>query len=89
MKRQYKRKQDEETTYWLSYSDMMAGLLLTFVLIITLTTLHSRIQYDEKEFQLLGKQQELVIQSEQLENERLTVEEQASVLNAQELKLSE
>ena len=83
------RKLDEETQYWLSYSDMMAGLLLTFVLIITLTTLHSRIQYDQKENELLGKQQELVIQSEQLENERLTVDEQAAVLNAQEAKLTE
>ena len=29
MAQRFHRKQDEETTYWLSYSDMMAGLLLS------------------------------------------------------------
>ena len=89
MRRISNRKQDEETTYWLSYSDMMAGLLLCFVLIISLTVLHAKIQYDEKQTELLGKEQELVIQSEELENERLTIEDQEAVLNAQEAKLSE
>lgn len=83
------RKQDEETTYWLSYSDMMAGLLLTFVLIIALTLLNSKIQYDQKQSELMGKEQELVIRSEELENERLLVDEQGAKLNAQELKLTE
>jgi len=89
MTRNFRRKQDEETTYWLSYSDMMAGLLLTFVIIISLTVLHAKIQYDEKQTQLMGKEQELVIQSEKLENERLTVAEQQEVLNAQEAQLTE
>ena len=80
---------DEETTYWLSYSDMMAGLLLTFVLIISLTVLRSKIQYDAKQNELAGKEQELIIQSQELENERLTIDEQGAKLNAQELKLSE
>ena len=68
---------------------MMAGLLLCFVLIISLTVLRSKVQYDEKQNELLGKEQELIIQSEELENERLTIEEQGAKLNAQELKLSE
>lgn len=89
MKRRLGRRQDEETTYWLSYSDMMAGLLLTFVLIISLTVLRSKIQYDEKQNELAGKEQELIIQSAELENERLTIDEQGAKLNAQELKLSE
>ena len=89
MRRGFTRKRDEETTYWLSYSDMMAGLLLCFVLIISLTVLRSKVQYDEKQNELLGKEQELIIQSEELENERLTIEEQGAKLNAQELKLSE
>lgn len=89
MRRQSKRRADEETTYWLSYSDMMAGLLLTFVVIISLTVLHSKIQYDEKQTELAGKENELIIQSKELENERLTIDEQGAKLNAQELKLSE
>ena len=83
------RHLDEETTYWLSYSDMMAGLLLTFVLIISFTMLHSRIQYDEK-------QTELMMRSDELEDERATVneqktrlDEQARMLNAQEEALAE
>ena len=89
MRRLNSRKRDEETSYWLSYSDMMAGLLLCFVLIISLTVLRSKVMYDQKQNELAGKEQELIIQSEELENERLTIEEQGAKLNAQELKLSE
>ena len=92
----HRRKQDEETTYWLSYSDMMAGLLLTFVLIISFTMLHAQIQYDEKENQLLGKEQELIVQADELDEERQTValqkailDEQQKRLNAQETALAE
>ena len=39
----YTRKsEDEETTYWLSYSDMMAALLLVFVLIISFTMMQAK-----------------------------------------------
>ena len=89
MRRGYARKRDEETTYWLSYSDMMAGLLLCFVLIIAFTVLRSKVQYDLKVDELNEKEHVLTIQSEELENERLTIEEQGAKLNAQELKLSE
>ncbi|MCR5486175.1 MAG: OmpA family protein [Lachnospiraceae bacterium] len=89
-------RKDEETTYWLSYSDMMAGLLLTFVLIIAFTMLHAKIQFDEKETELLGKEQELVVQTDELEQERKivaaqksTLDEQAKMLNAQEEALAE
>ena len=57
------RKQDEETNYWLSYSDMMAGLLLTFVLIIAVNMLHSKVQFDAKQEELAGKEQALIVQS--------------------------
>lgn len=83
------RHMDEETTYWLSYSDMMAGLLLTFVLIISFTMLHAKMQFDEKET-------ELSIRSDELDEERATVadqktrlDEQAKMLNAQEEALAE
>ncbi len=82
------RKQDEETTYWLSYSDMMAGLLLCFVLVIAFTMLHAKIQYDEKETQLLGKEQELIIQTDELEEERATVASQRAILDAQQIRLN-
>ncbi len=91
-----RRHSDEETTYWLSYSDMMAGLLLTFVLIIAFTMMHAKMQYDAKETELLGKEQELLIQADELDEEReivarqkTTLDEQAKMLNAQEEALAE
>ncbi len=91
-----RRNTDGETTYWLSYSDMMAGLLLVFVLIIAFTMLHAKIQYDEKQTELIGKEQELLVQADELENERdivakqkTTLDEQAKMLNAQEEALAE
>ena len=91
-----RRHSDEETTYWLSYSDMMAGLLLVFVLIIAFTMLHAQIQYDEKQTELLGKEEELGVKAEELEKEQKIVadqktklDEQAEMLNAQEEALAE
>lgn len=83
------RRHDEETTYWLSYSDMMAGLLLTFVLIISFTMLHAKMDYDEKQMQLTGKEQELSVKAEELDKEREIVSKQAEQLNAQEEALAE
>ena len=89
MARRLRKKQDEETTYWLSYSDMMAGLLLCFVLVISLTMLHSKMQYDAKQLELLGKEQELVIRSDELDQERKTVADQQAVLDLQQEKLND
>ena len=83
-----RRRPDEETTYWLSYSDMMAGLLLIFVLIIAFTMLHSKMQYDEKETELYGKEQELMVQATELEEERGIVATQRTKLDEQEKKLN-
>ncbi len=84
-----RRQRDTETTYWLSYSDMMAGLLLTFVLIISFTMLHAKMDYDEKTLELTGKEQELSVKASELEKERALVSEQAEQLNAQEEALAE
>ena len=83
-----KRGNDEETTYWLSYSDMMAGLLLTFVLIIAVTMLRAQVQYDDKERQLLGKEQELMVQTDALEKEQETVATQSLILDEQQKALA-
>lgn len=83
----FRRKQDEETSYWLSYSDMMAGLLLCFVLIISLTMLRAKVQYDEKETQLAGKEDELNAQSVELVNQQKKLSLQSDELEAQKNKL--
>ncbi|MCR4740719.1 MAG: OmpA family protein [Lachnospiraceae bacterium] len=85
--RDHKKKLDEETTYWLSYSDMMAALLLIFVLIIAVTMLRAKIQFDQKQSELLGKEEELIIQSDALEDERKLVASQQELLNEQALTL--
>lgn len=87
--RRHRRKLDEETTYWLSYSDMMAGLLLTFVLIIAFTLLQAKVQFDLDEQKLIGKEQELIIQSDALEKERQTIASQQKLLDQQTLTMSQ
>ena len=96
MARMHGRKQDEETTYWLSYSDMMAGLLLCFVLIIALTVLHARVLYDEKQRELTAKEDELIIQADALKEQQDLVrtqqeqlDEQAAILLSQSTALTE
>jgi len=75
---------------------MMAGLLLVFVIIIAVSMLHAKMQYDEKELELAGKEEELLTRSDELESERevvakqkATLDEQQKMLNAQEEALSE
>ena len=85
----HRRRQDEETTYWLSYSDMMAGLLLTFVLIIATTVLHANIQFDMKQQELLGKEKELFIQADALDKEKAMTAEQQAQITIQQKKLDE
>jgi chemotaxis protein MotB len=64
MSRRKRRPEDEETSYWLSYSDMMAALLLIFILIISFTMLQAKGQYESKE-QELAEQQEIISQQEE------------------------
>ncbi|MBQ9436762.1 MAG: OmpA family protein, partial [Lachnospiraceae bacterium] len=87
-RRRRARAQDEETVYWLSYSDMMAGLLLVFVLIIGVTMLRAQVQFDLKQNELLGKEQELMVQTDALELERETVASQKLILDDQKETLA-
>ena len=81
--------EDEETSYWLSYSDMMAGLLLVFVLIITFTMLQSKAQYEEKE-QQLAKQQEMMLEQQvKLEEQQAQMETQQAYIDEQKAIMSE
>ncbi len=69
----YIRKKDQETeevTYWLSYSDMMAALLLIFVLVISFTMLQAKKQYEDKEKQLQDQSTQLEAQQEIMESQQ-------------------
>jgi hypothetical protein len=43
-------------SYWMSYSDLMAGLLLVFILLLTLSVLDYRKDLNEKESILKSKE---------------------------------
>ncbi len=72
-----KKSIDEETSYWLSYSDMMAALLLTFALIISFTVLQAKKRYEEKEAELQEKEATMIEQ-------QVTLEEQQKIMKSQQ-----
>ncbi|MCF0228854.1 MAG: OmpA family protein [Parasporobacterium sp.] len=94
LRRNRRKSEDEETSYWLSYSDMMAGLLLVFVLIISFTILQSQTQYEEKteelaaiELELLSAQSEVAGQDAELEAQKAELESQQAEIDAKDLEL--
>ena len=85
--RKRRKSEDEEPSYWLSYSDMMAGLLLVFVLVISFTILQAKAQYEAKEEELaqqaliiFAQQAELTDKESQLEDQQSQLEDQQSQL---------
>ena len=83
-----KRKtSDEETSYWLSYSDMMAALLLIFVLIISFTMLQSKRQYEEKERELMEQQDVIGEQQMRLDEQRKEMLSQQDLVEKQQKQM--
>ena len=70
MYRRKKKQESEEVTYWLSYSDMMAALLLVFVLIISFTMLQAKKQYEDKEKELQDQRAQLAEQQQIMESQQ-------------------
>lgn len=71
-----RRTEEEETSYWLSYSDMMAALLLVFVLIISFTMLQAKAQYEEKEKELEGQKTLIAEQESIVQDQKKVMKEQ-------------
>lgn len=93
--RSKKKKSYEKHNIWRSYSDMMAGLLLLFVLVMCISFMQAQKNYqeklaEEKEHQL--QQNELLAQLEerekQLKEQQTAIDEQNAKLVQQELDLS-
>lgn len=59
-----RKSENEEVSYWLSYSDMLAALLLMFALIISFTLMESKIQYEKKVAEIAKQQEEIAKQQE-------------------------
>lgn len=75
------KSEDEETNYWLSYSDMMAGLLLMFVLIISFTMLQAKLQYEAKEKELVAQQEAALAQEQKMQEQQEVMKEQQERLD--------
>ena len=101
---QKRRKSDGEAfNVWRSYSDMMAGVLLLFVLLMCVTLFQAQVSYDEsikerdekialqEEYtaELLSKQMALDEQSEQLKVQDEQIRDQAEELTKQQVLLAE
>ena len=87
MARRKRKSNEEETSYWLSYSDMMAALLLVFVLIISFTMLQSKRQYEQKERELLSQQNVIGEQQKEMESQKGIMDKQKAQLNEQKKEM--
>ncbi len=81
------KKRYEGTSYWQSYSDMMAALLLMFVLIMSFTLLQSLKSYQEKIEEETIAQQQLDEKQKQLSETQKELNDQKDLLNEQQQKL--
>src|SRR5699024_6371483 len=67
MKNYTKRNRTEEKLiFWLSYSDMMAALLMIFVLILSCTLMEMRETYEAKQAEL-AEQKQIIAQHQQID----------------------
>lgn len=60
-------KNSEKLNFWLSYSDMMAALLLVFILILSCTLLETRATYEAKQAELAEKEKIIANQQSQID----------------------
>lgn len=60
-------KNSEKLNFWLSYSDMMAALLLVFILILSCTLLETRATYEAKKAELAEKEKIIASQQSQID----------------------
>ncbi len=74
--------------YWQSYSDMMAALLLMFILIMAITLYQSLSTFEQKNEELEEQKQTIIEQSDSLRIKESEAEEQRKLLKQQESELT-
>lgn len=91
-----KKKSYEKHNIWRSYSDMMAGLLLLFVLVMCISFMQAQKNYQEKlseeaAHQLTKEQllDELSAREEEVASQQTTLNEQSQLLESQQASLDE
>ena len=85
MRKRRKGREDGEHNVWRSYSDMMSGLLLLFVLIMAVCLMQAQKNYTEK----LAEQAQRAQTQNELEASQNTVAEKESELAASQAQLDE
>lgn len=66
-RRNYESGKKEKLNFWLSYSDMMAALLLVFILILSCTLLETKSSYEAKQAELAEKERIIETQQSQID----------------------
>ncbi|MDY3920248.1 MAG: OmpA family protein [Candidatus Limivivens sp.] len=89
MRKHRKHKEESGFNVWRSYSDMMAGLLLLFVLIMCVTLFQAQKSYDDS---IKERDERIAMQQQfnlEIEDKQNTVDEQADRLKTQDELLAE
>lgn len=92
MRKQRKREAFAEPSYWQSYSDMMAALLLIFILIIAITLAiykQKTTDLEQTQIELNAARQKLDIASEELELARVDLENYRAEIDASKKDLED
>lgn len=63
----YESGKKDKLNFWLSYSDMMAALLLVFILILSCTLLETKSSYEAKQAELAEKERIIETQQSQID----------------------
>ena len=87
MARKLRKSSEDETSYWLSYSDMMAALLLVFALIISFTMYQANKGIEKKEGELESQKALIEDQKNQLTEQQEKLKEQQEQLETQKVQL--
>jgi len=82
-------KKDGSRSYWQSYSDMMAALLLMFILVMASILLQSTKVYEEKLTEQSKAQAEIERQMEQLSEQEKKLNEQQATMEKQQNQLDQ
>jgi len=90
--RRRRKKGSSGFNVWRSYSDMMAGLLLLFVLIMCVTLFQAQKNYDEsikERDERIAMQEQVLSQQTVLDEQKGQIDSQDALLAAQQAKLKE
>ncbi|MBU1657683.1 OmpA family protein [bacterium] len=86
----YKNKRDEESNFWLSYADLMAGLLFVFILLIGAIVVKSIVlksNLESKEDSLTSSMNALVLRDKEVQKLQLLLAKRTNELNTTQERL--